>query len=387
MPRGKRMNSFFDELRVVQRHPIIELKSIYGLSNKRDVWSGDVTSDGAEFVLVAAANGGTQARLETAERGPYPPGQEVEPGMAVRLPSPPSGGQGVRFGYFDDLDGWFYQFDADGLHLGVRRAGVDVVVSWGIWAGDVIRKVEGPGYDEFRPGDGYVYQIPFTWYGFGPAMFNFQLASPRGGDWIKTLDTRRPIGETSIAQPHLPIRCEVYTEAGDAAYDVRVSGRQVSVVGDYDPIFRETSIERQNVTVGAAAWVPLVAARRRAVYPHALTELLDINVIASAAVRIAIVEDAPVAGASWEPVTDYDAAETLLEQSLAPGTSLLTEGNLLRKMLIPGGGQGNSANSGDARRVSRMPMLGTRPFVIYARQQEGAGDGTVSIVATFREDY
>ena len=43
------------------------MKSIYGLSAIRDIWSGDVTSDGIEFIIKAEANGAQDATLDTAD--------------------------------------------------------------------------------------------------------------------------------------------------------------------------------------------------------------------------------------------------------------------------------------------------------------------------------
>ena len=47
--------SFFDEQRVVQRTPVILLKSIFGVDPLRDITAGDVTNNLTEYTLTAGA--------------------------------------------------------------------------------------------------------------------------------------------------------------------------------------------------------------------------------------------------------------------------------------------------------------------------------------------
>ncbi len=382
------LTNFFDEARVVQRQSIIELKSIYGVDPLRDIASGDVTNNGTEFVLTGS--NGTDATLSSAERGPYPPGQEVEPGIAARLPGALVGGQVARIGYYDNNDGWFFEFDAQGLETVVRRDGVDTGERWGSWDAGQIVRTAGSGVAAFDPSLGYVYQIPFTWYGYGPTEFNFQLAERTGGKWIRAFNTVRPANQTSVIQPHLPLRAEVLTEAGDPAFTLYVSGRQVSVVGEYNPIFRETSVEVEAKTVASTEWTPLVAVRRQSVYPYALTKLAHLEIYSDTPVRLAVVENTAVPSTGWESVTGYAEGLSLLEQNLTVSTTftdLSTAGNLLGKTRVSGSSQGSSKNGGGDQTFSRMPMIEGRPFTIYARQFQGGASGPVSITATFREDY
>lgn len=381
------INSFFDEQRVVARTPIIELKSIFGVDPLRDITVGDVTNDGSEYVIVAAAGGTQNARLDSAERGPYPPGQEVEPGIAFRPVSVPTGGQTLRVGYYDDEDGFFIEFTAAGMRLVVRRDGIDSTVSdWGVWDGEFIARSENSREPEFRPLDGYVYQFPFVWYGFGPASYTFQMRESLYGEWIRTLGTTRPTGQTSIIQPHLPLRAEAITGPGDDALECRVSGRQVSIVGQYKPIFRQTSIEATLANVSDTEWLPILAVRRKSIKPYALTKLESLTILSDTSVRVAIMEGATIANtANWAgEVSDYGDL-SLLEENVTPGGAGLS-GNTLAKMLVSGGGQGKQI-SGTSESISRAFMIEDRPFLIAVRKIAGAQSGIVTIEATFREDF
>lgn len=384
--------SFFDELRVVERTPIIELKSIYPVDPIRDIAVGDVTNTGSEYKLVAAAGGTLNAKLDTAERGPYPPGQEVEPGAAARPVTVPVGGQKGRVGYYDDEDGLFVEFNAVGMDLYIRKDSVDKLVDkWGTWSlkkpGFLERQIDGGGVEEFSPLAGYVYQWPFVWYGFGPAEWTLQLAKKLGDKWMRTLGTSRPDGETSLIQPHLPLRCEAINEAGDDPYTMFISGRQVNIVGNYNPIFRETSIEAELASVDDQNWYAIASVRRKSIKPYSLTKLQNIDMVSNSAVRVAICENATISnGAGWlGEVPDYGAL-SLLEANLTPGNNTVLSGNTLPKLLLSGGGPGNR-QGGDAGNVSRAFLIEDRNFTIFVRKVTGAQAGTVTMTATLAENH
>ena len=101
---GPNVSSQFSELRVSQRTPLIELTSVYGLSNLRDIvtvtGAGSVGSNNSEFQLSTIASGIDSATLQSSERGRYEPGYAAEAGIGIRLPLPPIGNQVCRWGSF-----------------------------------------------------------------------------------------------------------------------------------------------------------------------------------------------------------------------------------------------------------------------------------------------
>lgn len=381
------LRSLFDELRVVERTPIIEQKSIYGLSALRDITIGNVTSDGEEFAL-ACAGGVDRAVLDTAERGPYAPGQELEPGAALRIPARLTGTQVVRVGYYDDDDGWFYEYDATGLHLCLRKGGVDTRQLWGRWQADNVTIQKGTVLRErVLPSDGHVHQIALTWYGFGPAEYSLQNTSRQATGWMHHMGTIRPVGGTSTSNPHLPLRAEVITGVGDAPITAYVSGRQVNMVGKYKPIFRPTSLEVASTAITATGWTSLFAVRRRAIKPYALTKMEALEVIADVDVRLALLLNPTIPDpANWNAggITDVPITETLLQENLAPGAIDITTADWVQKVRIAAGGQGNRTG-GEAVSLLRVPLIEDMPFAVLAR---GVGaSGNISVTAQMREDY
>ena len=381
--------NFFDEQIVTQRTPIISLKSIYGLSAIRDIWSGDVTSDGIEFIIKAEANGAQDATLDTAERGPYPPGYELEPGFAARLSTVPTGGQGCEFGYHDDADGWFYDVNALGMFAVRRRDSVEVSrVIIGKWYGNRLTSPNIFKDYSFSPFDGHMYSIPFSWYGFGPTQYAQQRRSKsKLGKWMNLFHTTRSAGETSVAQPHLPIRFHAYTSAGDDAFEIRATGRQISVIGNYNPVARTTSIDSGSVSLLADVWTPVMAIRRRSVYPYAPTKLGNIDVDSEDTIRLALVENGSVeSGGTWATPEDYVAAETLLEvnQDPQPTVTDITTGTLIFKHRYPTGDKKDTPDV-DMRSTASAPLIEDRAFLVFAKPVSGAS--SIKITMNMREDW
>lgn len=383
--------TFFDEVRTATRKSISELKSLYGLQPTRDLWSGNVTNDGTDYILTSAD--GVPATLSIAERGPYPPGRVLEPGQAVRPETVPTGGQGGRWGYFDFNDGWFFLIIASGLYTVVRRAGVDSEPRlFGGWDGEDIVQAQYARKFRFRPQDGYIYHTPFSWYGFGPTEFEFQVKEKRAdSDWFRSIASYRPANETSVTQPHLFLRAESFSGPGDDPFVLRVTGRQISIIGDYDPPFRKTAIETTTAGIAADAWYPVISVRREAIYPYALSQLLSIEPVLTTTMRLALVEDTPFT-TGYVPIPEYGTNQTLLEYRVPlPGeqvASLAGVGNLLDKFIISGGAGGRSAPTGDPRPIDRQPLIEQRPFTLYARLQPGAaGTESLFMTTTFREDF
>lgn len=382
----KFLKSFFDELRVVERTPIIEQKSIYGLSAIRDIYSGNVSSVDGEFKL-APTVGSNVAVLDTAERAPYPPGQEVESGIGFRLPNKPVGGQKARIGEYDDNDGFFYEYDANGLYLVKRRGGVDTRTKWGSWQADGITVQKSDIFrDEIVPSTGFVYHISFSWYGFGPIKFNYQV-NTAADKWFKDLGTLRPAGETSIKQPHLPVRCEVITTDTDGEFIAYATGRQISVIGRYDPIFRLTSVEKGSTAINTTDWTPVLAVRRAAVYPYALSFLHSIEALSDVDVRFAIALNPTLGSSVFEAITDQASGETLIEQNLSPGTATntpISSAEWVQKMRMDAGGT-PFGQSGNPKSLVRTPLIEQKHFVIYARAVSTSG--SVNMTLNVKENW
>lgn len=387
MNRGEQNFDYFDELRTVSRTNIFQIKSIYGVSAIRDLTVGTVTQADGEYLLQNAGNG-DETILDTAERGPYQTGYTGEPGAGLRLPSAPTGQTKIEVGLVGGNDGFYFFYDAIGLWRAIRRNGSESAEQIAYW-NDARTKVVTIGQNEIEidPMQGHIYQIPYSWYAFGPSRFNFQITDEDPGNkrWIKTLAQYKPTNGTSVTDPQQPVRVRVTTGAGDPAYTVYVGGRQYSILGPYDPIYRETSIEKTVTSVTDAQWFPAFAIRRASVTPYALTKLSKLFLRASGDIRVLIENNGSVPAGTYATPTDYDASETLLEVNTAPG-STFGSGITLQKIPYYTGTPSNPSGSGED--IERLPLIEDQPQIVYVRRFDGESTGIdVDITATFREDF
>jgi hypothetical protein len=123
----------FDDIKVEERKPIIDLNAINPVSELRSS-AQNVTSDQTEHKLSTAANTNETAYLETKQRGQYTAGYEAQAGIGVRTDSDISNNEVRRWGYYttdsngDPLDGWYIGEDSNGRRAGHYRdslSGVD----------------------------------------------------------------------------------------------------------------------------------------------------------------------------------------------------------------------------------------------------------------------
>ncbi|OLO37231.1 hypothetical protein BTR23_13755 [Alkalihalophilus pseudofirmus] len=266
---GPDINSQFNDVNVSQKTPVIELKSTYGISNLRDIvrtsGNGNVTNNSTEYVL-STANAGDTAILESVEKGRYMPGFAAVGGIAVRLPNNPVGNQIVRWGLFEDTNGYFFGVDGtEGKFIAIRRAETDTIILQDNWNVDPLNGT-GPSGLTLNLADGHVFNIVFTWYGYGVIEFRVVMQNQiTDAQEVITVHRERIIGQTSTADPNLPIRGEIDNEDTPGEVELFVAGRQYSILGKYGPEFRITS-ERRTATVETTLF-PLISFRRKNEFP------------------------------------------------------------------------------------------------------------------------
>ena len=100
----------------------------------------------------------------------------AEAGIGIRLPVAPTGNQVVRWGVFDDQNGLFFgQNVANGIFVAIRRAGVDTIIPQSSWNVDPLDGT-GPSGATLNLAKGNIFQIVFTWYGYG--VIEFRVVHP-----------------------------------------------------------------------------------------------------------------------------------------------------------------------------------------------------------------
>lgn len=257
-------------MRTAERSPIVELQSVYGLSDLRDLveitGSGTVTNTTVEYQVSTTTGATDSATLDSVERGRYMPGFAGQAGIGVRIPSPPTQNQVFRWGMVDDENGAFFgQSVADGIFVAIRRAGVEIIIPQTAWNIDSLDGTGPSGVTLDLP-FGNIFQVIFTWFGYGVIEFNIVVQNPTTlAQEVVTVNRFRPANETSFADPNSPLRAQIDNDGTATAADLFVGGRQYSIIGKFNPEFRITS-DRRNVVVGTAG-IPVISFQRKAIFP------------------------------------------------------------------------------------------------------------------------
>ena len=345
---GPAVSSQFNELRVTKKFPIVELKSVYGVSTLRDIVTttggGTVTNDATEYIVSTTASGADSAILESALRGRYEPGFAGEAGIGVRIPISPTGTQIARWGLFDTENGVFFGSTSTNIFVAIRRGGVDTVINQSSWNVDPLDGT-GPSGATLSLAEGNIYQIVFTWYGYGVIEFRVVLPDPTNlAQEVITVHRYSPTAQTSIIDPNQPLRAEIDNNGTAAGFNLFVGGRQYSIIGKYNPTFRVTS-ERRTITNITTTLTPIISFTRKAVFPigsarsnSVEVNLEEIDIITSADLAYQVLLGGTLNGA----FADYPTATTIIplnETALQVNTTstTITGGEVVFQGVASGG--------------------------------------------------
>ena len=383
--------SQFEEQRTVKRTILIDLKSVYGLSTLRDVaataGSGAIvnTVGGGEYALTTTANGADSASLDSVERGRYVAGFSGEAGMGVRLSATLTGAQTARWGYFDASDGFGFGQDATGPFVFVRKGGVDDVTRQEDWNNDRLDGSGGRGNPSrmtYNPAVGNVFQIEFTYDGYGSIYFVVLMSDATGRQRKMLVHRYKRPSSLSVNNPNLPLRASVSNNGTAAALvGLYVGGRQFAVVGEYRPNRRVTSERRIALAGVGATVVPIISMRRKAAYVSVSVKIDGFDIHANADMIYEVRSNGALTGASFGTPTNATATETALESDIA--ATAIIGGSVIYSGLVTSG-QSNNSGSEMVREIGfESPAL--QPVTLCARSLSGTG--TVTAVLRLQEEW
>ncbi len=378
----------FGEIRVAEQTQQINLKSIYGISVLRDVVtenaSATVTNGNAEYRLKTTANGTDVAILESAERGRYIAGQSAFAGMGVRLSDVVTGDQVVYWGYYDENNGFGFGANSSGAFVFRRSNGVETKTYQTNWN---IDKADGTGPSSFlwNAADGLIYQISFSWYGYGVIEYNIIAWVGKSQQRVITLHRERITGSVSIENPNLPLRAEVNNNGEAAAFDsLYVAGRQFSVLGKFDPFRRISSERRLSLGSIATTFLPLVTMRRKSAFSSVSAKVQGFDIITDFDAVVEVRINGSLSGASYNTPSDHTASETAMESDVS--ATAITGGEIIYQTLIDSSGTGLSAGGSATIILSDIDLVREQPVTVCIRRISGTG-GTASCVLRIAEEW
>ena len=261
----------FQELLTTSFSPLIELDASNGLSlERRDTvtttGSGSATAANGEIVVSTGTTSGSTALLKTKERGRYQPGIAILPGIAVRIPTTPTGDGEITWGYYDEEDGFQFGVDSTGVFVRHIHNGVNEdKVYQGDWNANDQLDGNGPTGLTLDLTRMTIYRQPGIYYGGGPWEM---VIKPNDQSNFKSrlITIHRfgvPDGEPIVGNPKLPLTAEASNGTTTTDLTVAVGGRHVSVQGRYEPNRREVPETVVGVSCASGTTTPLLSFRKK----------------------------------------------------------------------------------------------------------------------------
>ena len=373
-------SSQFGELLVTERTPIIELNSSYGTSALRDIeqvtGSGTVTSGQGEVKLSTGTTTGSIAELDSAEAGRYIPGYGAEMGMGVRVPVLPTGDQEFTWGGrgVNGDNGFSFGVDSTGLYIAITKGGTKTKTYQSDWN---IDKLNGTGVSGYNIDitQGLIYQINFTWYGYGEIRYGV-IANINGYQKFVPCHKIVPSGSASIESPNLYLFQKADNGTTTDDLEMYVGGRQYSIVGRYVPKYRFVSDYRGGVSTSTTV-IPLVSFRTKTGFGDRSIRIAGMEVKPST--EDVIVEarlGCSLTGASWGTPTNHTAAECAVESDTS--ATALTNGHVIWSQYFESG-KANAFGASEASRIE-FDLPQQTPITLCVRTLSGTG----TVNANFR---
>lgn len=312
----------FQELWTAEKTPVMELKSLYGKSALRDIYTTtggasitNIPGQGEYRIRVVGAN--ETASLQTAERGRYIAGHGAQVGIGVRIPVAPTGNIRVRWGLFDDNNGFYYVYDAQGFGVCVLRDGIETRINRDNFNRDPIDGT-GPSEVNLNLNNGHIYQVVFSWYGYGIVNFTISTTNPNTftQDGI-TVHSYASSSTTTVRDPNLPIRAVITSGAGDNQdFSVYVTGRQYAILGKYMPIRRVNTayVINQPVT-STTAFQHILSVRRKQGYVSNAVKIDSLDYLANAYMILQLRVNTTLEGGTFTNIPEQDPNETVVEMN------------------------------------------------------------------------
>jgi len=197
----KNSSTPYGDLTVVDRDNRIDVSTENPLSGQQDYYTAGVTHDAVNSRYRIRANAGTES-LETIDSLQYTPGYIAEIGFSLQIPQAPSGGQEVRWGYWDGTDGVYYGWDANGVFIerlrGGTRVGKTYEENWSVSS-------EIDAHSELQ--DGTITIIDLALYNYGTIGFELFEHSDKTDELrSEKVHSENVEGTTTLSKQDNPLR-------------------------------------------------------------------------------------------------------------------------------------------------------------------------------------
>jgi hypothetical protein len=319
-------------LQVVNKVSVFDIKSIFGKSQLRDIFTTvgtatitNVIGTDAEYKLSVSSSTDISS-LTSAQRGSYVSGTSAEVGLGVRLPATLTGNQTIKWGYTDGNDGFYYKQTSSGLFICILRGGIETSTPRSNWN---IDRIDGKGESAINIDltRGNIYRIVFTWYGYGAIEFSIVGLDITNSQKLFPVHRIQPWFQTSTKTPNLPIRVILENNGTIATTDVYVAGRQFSLYGNPSSNFRYNTCYGYGVSTNSTEFTPMITLRKKATHLSCRVRPVILTIDASVDTMIEVRTGCTVTGGTYGSLVDQSDSETALE--MISGATAVSGGTLI----------------------------------------------------------
>lgn len=300
---------FLDNI-MVQKISLIDLKSFYPLSILRDNTAGDVSHQQSEIQISTTTNSSSVSHLISADRGTYVAGTICETGIAIRIPEELVGNQTLKFGYFDDNNGFYFKIGASGsLSCCIMDGGTVTEITRNNFNMYKLDGTESVGIN-LDMTKGNIFQIRFSWYGYGAVQFGVISNGPDNIQKVFPFHRYFTQGHTSTKNPNLPIKVLIENNGETTSSSVFVAGRQYSMFGSLPDLKRENMYYVMNDSI-TSSFLPVFSLLKKTEFINCKVIIKKIIIKANVDAVVRIVQGNTLSGSSF--VSNTEATESALQ--------------------------------------------------------------------------
>jgi len=369
----------YGDLTTVDRDNRIDVSAEYPLSEQVDNATAGVTRIDADSVFRIRANASTES-LETVEQLQYTPGYIGEIGIALQIPTAPTGSQEIRWGYWNGTNGAYFGWDATGVFVEAIRNG------------NRQGKIYEDGWNEQANIDaeqalknGAITREILALYNFGSVGFELFDRDEGSRELVnKQVHNLSVDGSTTLSQQNLPLRVEVDNpDASDL--DVFVADRQATVRGNFTESRRVKGDTLTSVALSGTTWVPVVTIRQKAAFESIDVGVFSLKLKADTDLFIQFRSDAgSTTDGDYATPANIDAGETAIEIDKTP-TGAIGDGYHRYQTLIEGG-TGSKTTLGGFDDID-LELKRTKPFTMFARTTSATGGNISALAFNWEESW
>jgi hypothetical protein len=320
---------------VTEHTPIIDLKSFNGF-NKTSKYSvsGAATitalpEETSEFQMTIN-NPSDTANIRSAKRGYYIAGLVSECGIALRIPVPLDTTQVLKYGYFDDNNGYYFKItDNNTLSLCIKYNNVVTEISRTNFNKNKLDGTESHGINlDFAKGN--IFRIDFTWYGYGIVVFGSVQSNSLNEQKFYPLHVYNTNTHTSCGNPSLPITVSLESNMSSVQTSVFVAGRQYSILGKLIENSKRNMYFINNASTTTGNSKPLFSIKNKDKYKTCSVSFKNIRGIADTNTRITFLENASLNTISYQENPYVDESAVTIDTS----ASIITNGYAYKSFLV-----------------------------------------------------